>query len=399
MLFAYRAVNADGRLIHGRIEAINLTDLEMRLKRLDLDFVTGTPIKRPQLFSRSSVPRRELIHFCFHLEQLHRAGVPVQEGLTDLRDTLEHPRFKEVVAALVEAIDGGQTLSQAMESQRPVFDPVFVSLVHAGETTGRLPEVLANLADTLKWQDELASHTRKILAYPAFVGVVVLSATAFLMIYLVPQLKLFVKNMGQALPPQTRALFVVSDLLAHYWYLALLLPVLAATGIALAVQFVPQARQRFDAMKLRLPVVGSILRKVILSRFAATFALLYNSGIPILDSIRTTQGVVGNRAIRQGLEQAEQLIREGRNVTAAFQETGLFPPLVLRMLRIGENTGSLDQSLANVSYFYNRDVKESVEKAQALIEPLLTLILGVILGWIMLSVLGPVYDVISHLKT
>ena len=161
----------------------------------------------------------------------------------------------------------------------------------------------------------------------------------------------------------------------------------------------PRARARFDGFKLKFPLLGGILRKIILSRFTNTFALLYSSGIPILDSIRTTQDVVGNAVVRQGLERVEQLIVEGQNVTAAFHSIGFFPPLVIRMLRVGESTGSLDVALLNVSYFYNRDVKESVEKVQQLIEPMLTMVLGCLLGWIMLSVLGPVYDVISKIKT
>ena len=235
--------------------------------------------------------------------------------------------------------------------------------------------------------------------YPAFVGTIVLSATFFLMVYMVPQLKQFVKNMGQALPPHTQFLFFVSDLLVVYWYVALLLPVVLAIGIKLLLHTNPLARLRFDGLKLKIPFIGEILRKIILSRFANTFALLYASGIPILDSIRTTQDVVGNLTVRQGLERVEQLIGEGQNVTAAFHSIGFFPPLVIRMLRVGESTGALDDALTNVSYFYNRDVKESVERVQQLIEPMLTVILGFLLGWIMLSVLGPVYDVISKIKT
>jgi type IV pilus assembly protein PilC len=216
---------------------------------------------------------------------------------------------------------------------------------------------------------------------------------------MVPQLKQFVKNMGQALPLQTQVLFFVSDLLVSYWYVALLLPVALTIIVKLMLNSNPLARLRFDAIKLRLPLIGEILRKIILSRFANTFALLYSSGIPILEAIRTTQDVVGNLVVRRGLERVEQLIGEGQNVTAAFHSIGFFPPLVIRMLRVGESTGALDTALINVSYFYNRDVKESVEKVQQLIEPMLTVVLGCLLGWIMLSVLGPVYDVISKIKT
>ena len=398
-LFTYKAVDPDGHTTTGRIDALNIVDLEMRLRRMDLDLIDGSPLSNKTLFGPTSIPRRELIHFCFHLEHLVKSGVPILEGLADLRDSLENPRFREVVASLVEGIEGGQTLSQAMDAHARVFDKVFVSLIRAGETTGRLPEVLRSLSETLKWEDELASQTKKLAMYPAFVGTIVVAATFFLMVYMVPQLKQFVRNMGETLPMQTKALFFVSDLLVTYWYVALLLPILLVLGIKLVLHNNPLARFRFDGIKLRLPVVGDILRKIILSRFASTFALLYSSGIPILESIRTTQDVVGNLVVRRGLERVEQLIGEGQNVTAAFHRTGFFPPLVIRMLRVGESTGALGDALTNISYFYNRDVKESVEKMQQLVEPMLTLLLGCLLGWIMLSVLGPVYDVISRIKT
>jgi len=398
-LYNYKAIDPNGRAVNGRIDALNLVDLEMRLRRMELDLVTGEPVSNQSLFGGGSIPRQEIIHFCFHLEILTRAGVPILDGLSDLRDSIEHPRFREVIASLIESIEGGQKLSQAMESHPKVFNKVFVSLIRAGETSGRLPEILQNLTESLKWEDELASQTKKIIMYPAFVGTVVIAAAFFLMIYMVPQLKLFVKNMGQALPMQTQALFFVSDLLVTYWYVALLLPVLLFAGLKTVLHTNPLARVRFDALKLRLPLIGDILRKIILSRFANTFALLYSSGIPIIESIRTTQDVVGNRVIKGGLKRVEELIGEGQNVTAAFHGVGLFPPLVIRMLRVGENTGELDVALKNVSYFYNRDVKESVEKTQQLIEPMLTVLLGCLLGWIMLSVLGPVYDVISKIKT
>ena len=386
-------------MTYGRLDAINLVDLEMRLKRMHLDLVTGAPIKQRALFGGHKVPRPELINFCFHLEHLTRAGVPILDGLTDLRDSVDHPRFREVMAGLIEGIEGGQTLSQAMSAHPDVFNQVFGNLIRAGETSGQLPDVLASLTESLKWEDELVSHTQKLLMYPAFVASIVLSATFFLMIYMVPQLKMFVKNMGQVLPPHTKLLFFVSDLLVAYWYVFLLLPVIGLIAGQAILRSNPLARFRLDSLKLRLPLVGPILKKIILSRFANTFAMLYASGIPVLESIRTTQNVVGNLVVRKALERVEMSIREGQNVAGAFKDVGLSPPLVVRMLRIGESTGGLDKALLNVSYFYNRDVKESVGKAQALIEPMLTLFMGALLGWIMLSVIGPIYDVISKIKT
>jgi type IV pilus assembly protein PilC len=261
VLFDYKAVSADGRMTYGRLDAINLVDLEMRLKRMHLDLVTGAPIKQRALFGGHKVPRPELINFCFHLEHLTRAGVPILDGLTDLRDSVDHPRFREVMAGLIEGIEGGQTLSQAMSAHPDVFNQVFINLIRAGETSGQLPDVLASLTESLKWEDELVSHTKKLLMYPAFVASIVLSATFFLMIYMVPQLKLFVKNMGQVLPPHTKLLFFVSDLLVAYWYVFLLLPIVGLVVGQAILRSNPLARFRLDSLKLRLPLVGPILKK------------------------------------------------------------------------------------------------------------------------------------------
>lgn len=397
MHFGYRAVSAEGRTVSGRIEANSLDDLEMRLKRLDLDLISGRPLSRRGGFQRR-ISRRQLANFYFHLEQLSRSGVPLLDSLSDLRDSLGNSRFRAIVADLIERIEGGQTLSEGMSAHPRIFGPVQSNLVLAGETAGRLPEVLASLTESLKWEDELAAHARQILVYPAVVGAIVLAATFFLMAYLVPQLKQFVANMGQALPLQTRVLFLLSDLTVAYWPFALLAPAIALLAAQAVLRKNPLARLWMDGLKLQAPLIGVILRKIVLSRLARTFAMLYAAGIPILDAIRTTQGIVGNRVIRSALEGVEQAVREGRHLAGAFEDAALFPPLVVRMLRVGENTGNLDRALENVSYFYHRDVKEAVDKTQALVEPLLTLIMGCLIGWIMLSVIGPIYDIVSRIK-
>ena len=398
-LYAYKAMNSNGRTVTGRLEAINPIDLEMRLKRMELDFINGDAVKQGGLMNRAKITRQELINFCFHLEQLARAGVPLIESLADLRDTVDNPRFREIMASMVESIEGGKTLSQALAEHPQTFDEVMVSLIRAGEETGALPQVLNNLLESLKWQDELAAHTKKLIMYPAFLGTVVVAITMFMMIYLVPKMAGFIRNMGQELPTQTKILIATSEFFVNYWYVVIGLPLVLAAVTAFLVSTNKAARYRFDDAKLRLPYIGDILRKIILSRFASVFAMMYTSGITILDSIKATEDVVGNLVIKEGLEKVGGLIAEGQNVTAAFQNTGMFPPLVLRMLRVGESTGALDTALANVSYFYNRDVRESIEKVQSMIEPVMTVTIGLLLGWIMMAVLGPIYDIITKMKT
>ncbi len=395
-VYTYKAIDVSGKSVVGQLEAINAVDLELRLKRMGLDLVVGGPARRGA--GRTRVKRTDLINFCFHMEQMSRAGVPLVEGLADLRDSMEDPRFREVISGLVESIQGGQSLSQALASHPHIFNPVFRALVRAGEETGRLPEVLRSLNENLKWEDELAAQTKKLVMYPAFVGTIVVAVTMFLMIYLVPQMMGFIKNMGQAIPWHTQALIAVSGFLQEYWWAVIVLPAIAWALLGYFARTNPAVRYRIDAAKLNTPLVGPILRKIILSRFASIFALMYSSGITILDAIRSSEETAGNVVIQEGLKQAGQQIAEGKNVTSAFQEVGLFPPLVIRMLRVGENTGALDTALMNVSYFYNREVREGIGRIQVMIEPALTIVLGLILGWVMLSVLGPIYDTISKLK-
>ncbi len=398
-LFTYKAIDARGKAALGQIEALNLIDLEMRLKRMGLDLVSGLPTRRGgRLLRAGTIKRADLINFCFHLEQLSGAGVPLVECLVDLRDSLDNARFREVLSGVIESIQGGAPLSQALSDAPDVFSPVFCSLIRAGEATGRLSEVLLSLTETLKWEDELAAQTKKLIMYPAFVGSIVLIVTLFLMIYLVPQMVGFIKNMGQQIPLQTRLLIAVSAFFVEYWWLIISLPLLVFFGLRGAAHVNPLVRYQVDRLKLRLPLLGTILRKIIMSRFASTFALMYSSGITILDAIRSSEETAGNAVIQEGLRMAGQEIAEGKAVTVAFQDVGLFPPLVIRMLRVGETTGALDKALLNVSYFYNREVRESIGKIQVMIEPALTVVLGAILGWVMLSVLGPVYDVISKVK-
>jgi type IV pilus assembly protein PilC len=397
-LFAYRAVNALGKNVTGRVEAVNLFDLEQRLARMDLDLVSGAPSSSMSRFLGGGISRADLINFCFHLEQLAKAGVPLLEGLNDLRESVENGRFREVISGLIESIEGGKTLSSALGEFPEVFSKVFVSLIRSGEQTGKLAEVLASLTESLKWEDELAAQTKKIVMYPAFVASIVVLVFFFLMIYLVPQMTGFIKNMGQQIPLQTRVLMAVSDFFVSYWWSVIAAPILAWIGLRLAMKNNPKIGYMIDHLKISLPLVGPILRKIILSRFASTFAMMYASGITVLDAIRSCEEIVGNKPLENALRMAGQQIADGKNTSAAFADLALFPPLVIRMLRIGEATGALDTALLNVSYFYNREVREAIGKLQAMIEPALTVVLGLVLGWVMLAVLGPVYDTISKMK-
>lgn len=394
--FEYKAVDGDGKTVLGRIEASNDDDLELRLTRMGLDLIHHKPAKGNRFsLRRSHVGRAELVTFCFHLEQLSRAGVPILESLADLRDSIQNQRFREVISSVIEDIQGGKTLSQALAVFPSIFNPIFVSLVAAGEEGGMLADVLKRLTESLKWQDELAANTKKIVMYPAFVGIVVLGVFGFMMVYLVPQLINFIQSMGEEIPMHTRALIVVSDVVTNYWYILLTLPFAIFFGLRYWARHSTNGRYQIDRIKLITPPVGPIYQKIILARFTSNFALLYKAGVTVLDCIRMGETLVGNSVVAEALQRVRKQIGEGVGLTSSFENTGLFPPLVLRMMKVGESSGALDTSLENVSYFYNRDVRESIERVQALIEPALTIVLGALLGWVMLSVLGPLYDMLG----
>ena len=397
--FEYKAVDKSGRTARGKLDAANEIDLELRLRKMGLDLITTRLLRShsPTLAS-GNITRQDLITFCFDLEQISRAGIPILEGLRDLRDGMENPRFREVLTSVIEDIEGGKTMSQALGAFPHVFNSVFISLIRAGEISGTLTEVFENLGGTLKWQDELISQTRRLLVYPALVFVVVLCVMLFLLLYLVPQVTSLMKTMGLVLPIQTRVLIWLSDITATFWPVLIVLPVIVAAGINFMVRTNTRARYLWDYAILRLPVTGVILQKIILARFANFFALMYRSGITILDAVKTSEDIVANRVIAEGLQRAGQQINAGESLPEAFANLGLFPPLVIRMLRVGESTGALDVALMNITYFYNRDVRESVDKALKLLEPMLTLVLGGMLALVLFSVLTPIYDIIGKLQ-
>lgn len=395
--FSYRAIDPNGKVVAGFLEAPNESALEARLRQSDSELLRCRVKTSRRFDRRRNVTRRDLIGFCFHMEQVSRAGLPMLEALTDLRDSIGHPGFREVLASLIASVEGGKKLSQAMEAHPNTFDGVFVSLIAVGEETGELAEVLSKLTNSLKWQDELVAQAKSIVIYPAFVGVVVLSVLLFMMIYVVPQMVDFIREMGQDLPIHTRALIGLSNFVVKNWWWVVPTPPLLFLLMSTWAKKSLTMRFRVDRWKLNFWYTGPIVSKIILSRFASYFALLYSAGLDVLAALRISEDIAGNAVVKDALENISEAITAGKSLSAGLQSTGLFPPLVVRMVSMGESTGRLDAALSNVSYFYDREVNESIDRLKAMIEPAMTVVLGGIMAWIMLSVLGPIYDTISNI--
>ena len=396
-LYRYRAVDELGKITKGETDALNEHNLEAQLKNNGLDLIRATPVKnRNQTIHK--LARRDLIHFMFQLEMLFRAGVPILVILADLRDTAETVQIRNLCANLYEKIDTGSTISEALAANPGIFPELVINLVQAGEATGQLPDVLKEIVESLKWQDELSSKAKQLMMYPAFVTVVVGSVVVFLMTYLVPQIVGFVGNMGGEIPMQTRILISVSNAFVKFWWLILPVPIVLTLLLMLLSRTSPRFKRSLHAAQLRIPYIGTIIQKIILARISDTLGLTYRTGIPVLDGLVYCSNISGNIIIKEALDRARTDIANGAPISRGFAGQTLFPSLVIRMLKVGEETGDLSGSLKNISYFYNRDINESINRVQALIEPTLTIVLGIILGWIMMAVLGPIYDTISKLK-
>jgi type IV pilus assembly protein PilC len=396
--FDYRAIDQTGRSVKGTLSAVNDVDLELRLKRMGLDLVTLAELSRqyaPQ--GRERVTRRDLVTFCIHMRYITRARIPVLDGLRDLRDTMDKRGFRDVLTALLEDLEGGKVLSQALAAHPAVFGAVFVHSIKAGEQTGLLDTVFERLGESLKWQEEVASKAKRLMIYPAMVMVVVGAAILFLMIYLVPQVLTLVQTMGVALPLPTLILMAISNAMRSYWLIGLIVMLTVGIGLPLWVRKTESGREWWDRTQLRLPVIGPIVQKIVLSRFTNTLSMMYRSGVTVLDALRAGEMVAGNRVIANGIRRAGQQIADGRGLSESFQSLGLFPPLVIRMLRVGETTGALDEALDNVTVFYNQEVLDSIDSGLKVLEPALTAILGLLLGGILVSVLLPIYDLIGNL--
>jgi len=395
-LYKYKAIDASGKFITGSLDAGNGNDLELRLEKMEMDLVTFKQ-KDPgaDLFGRNKVGRRDLINFSFYLEQLTRAGVPLLEGLADLRDGEENPTFRDIVTGLIEAIEGGNTFSQALGLYPKIFDEVFVSLIRVGERSGKMSEVLVDITETLKWQDELLSKAKKIMTYPAVIGTLVMSVIMFMMIFIVPDIMDAIVGLGGKIPLETRMLMATSDFLIDFWYIVISAPFVIFFSLKYFYNTSSKARFKLDGILLKVWVLGPVNEKIKVSRFTRYFALMFASGITVLDAINLSKAVVSNTVLEDGIERAWQQISEGSSISEAFKNIGIFPPLVVRMLRVGESSGQMDKSLNNVSYFFDRDINDSIEKLEPVLQTSLMASIGLIVMWLALSVLGPIYDTIS----
>lgn len=399
--FQYRAADQAGKIIEGIMEAEAEQGVVARLHEMGCvplriavpssAGVGSTPLAAP-FFSRRKVNQQQLLQFTQELGTLLSAGLPLDRGLSVLGNLVEGEELTKVVRALVESVRAGKSLGSAMGEHPAVFPKLYVNMVRAGETGGILESVLRYLTDYLERSVALKEDLKSALVYPVILASVAGLSLIFLFLYVIPRFSLIFKDVNQALPWMTKVIIDFSRLLTEYgWILAILL-VLGLVGGNFYIRS-PEGRLEWDRFCLRAWLLGDLLRKFEMARFARTLAALLKGGVPLLEALATVQGVVGNRLMARAIGEVQIKVREGKGMAGPLTESGLFPDLALNMIAVGEETGKLEGMLANVAEHYDQEVKRVTKRLTSLLEPILIIGMGLVIGVIVISMLLAIFSI------
>ena len=395
--FAYRALNAEGRTVRGKLSANNEADLYQQLQAGGMMLVDSKVAKERALQIGGKLPAREKIQFFVHLEQLQAAGVPLIDSLTDVRDSSDTTRLRDLTSNIINDVSGGMPLSEAFSKHPKVFGEMYSALVAAGEESGKLTDAFAHLVRHVTWEDALHSRIKKAVRYPAIVLVLITGMLGFMMGFVVPGIVEFLKSNGATLPPVTIALIATSDFVVNYWWVLIGTPIVIVASILGLRASSDKIRYAMACLVLRMPTIGPLTTKLSISRFAHFFAVMFQSGVPILQCLETAQRVVANPCLEESMKVVRQQVQNGEPLSAAMRNSGQFPSLVCRMVKIGEDSGNLGGVMDNVTKFYDKDVDEAIDAMIGMIEPAMTAISGIVMGWIVVGVMGPIYDSLSKM--
>lgn len=403
-VYEYRARDRGGKVLKSQMEAEseaqvrdalrtkNLMILEIKAPKTGLN----ADIKIPGLTDKPPGLKQVAV-FSKQLATLINAGVPLVQSLAILQRQLESKSFQTILKKVRSEVEAGSPLSDALQQYPKVFGRLFINLVRAGETSGTLDSVLERIADFQEKQLALQGKIKSALTYPVIVLVFAIGITYFLLTTIVPQFAGILTQLNAPLPFITRMLIAVSDFLKS----SVLYMVLGAAALTFAYRWYyskPQGRRIIDDLKLRAPVFGNLIRKSAISSFARTFGLLVSSGVNIIESLEITKGTANNAIVEESIENAKNVVLIGDQMSSSMATSKIFPPMVVSMVAIGEETGSLDTMLGKVADFYDREVDEAVESLTAAIEPIMIVFLGGIVGLIVAGMFLPMFSIIGQLS-
>ncbi|NBX02741.1 MAG: type II secretion system F family protein [Alphaproteobacteria bacterium] len=396
--YNYSAINEMGRTIRGTIVADNELDLEARLKEVGVDLVSAHEMKHKKSSRFSKIKNKDVILMCLQMEQLDRAGVPLHDALNDVRDSTESPKLRDVLTGVYEGVKNGDMLSNALGAYPRVFNDVFTGLVAAGEKTGKLADAFAHLSEHIKWSDEIMRKIKKATRYPMVLLVVISGVISVMMLFVVPKLVDFILAQGFTIPLHTRALIAVSHAFEGYWYLIFGVPIGLIMGILALYRAFEEFAYKIDSMTLMTPLIGPVVRKIDMARFTHFFAVMFNSGIDVLEALEGGNKVVKNRVLKEAVELVKRNVTEGNSLTSSLRLSNQFPNLVVRMFKVGEDSGNMHDALENINFFYSREVNDSVDKMVGAIQPIMTAVMGILIFWIIAAIFGPLYESFSKMK-
>jgi general secretion pathway protein F len=399
--FQYRAADRAGKILEGVMEAEVEQSVVARLHEMGC-----VPLKitlpgssagrtrefRLPLLARRRINQRQLLQFTQELETLLAAGLPLDRSLSILGGLLEGKEFNEVMRTLLEAVRAGNSLAGAMGQHPDVFPKLYVNMIRAGETGGILDSTLRYLVDYLENTLALKEEVKSALIYPMILTLVAGLSLIVLFIYVIPRFASMFQDVGQALPWITRMVLGSSEFLREYGWALLLIVAVGAAGVLRYVS-TPAGKADWDRFCLRLPLVGDLVRKFETSRFARTLSSLLKGGVPLLQALGTVQGVVGNRLLANAISQVQVRVREGKGMARPLGESGLFPPLALNMIAVGEETGRLESMLANVAEHYDQEVKRTTKRLTSILGPALILLMAVVIGIVVISMLLAIFSI------
>lgn len=340
-------------------------------------------------FLKKKVKARDMVIMTRQMATMINAGVPIVKSLQTLQQQSESPVLKTVLATVSSKVEGGSTLSEAFAEHPKVFSTVFINMIKAGEAGGILDQILDRLAMQLEKDNEMKGKVRGALIYPAIISVVMFGAFIFIMTSIIPQMKVIFDEYNAKLPIYTRILLAMSDGLRKY---GIVVAVILVALIFFLVRYVrsPKGKMVFDKLMLKMPIFGSIVLKVNVARFARTLSSLTGSGVSVLEALTVTSQALNNAVIRKGIVESTQKVKNGQAISNALDEAKIFPPIVSQMTAVGEETGQVDMVLAKVADFYEKEVDRVVASITSIIEPLLIIVLGGLVGMIVASVFGPI---------
>jgi len=407
--FQYAAKDQSGKTVQGTIQANDRNEAVNLLRGRDLIVLKVSEGGKPSSGPRKSVlnkglfapkPRaskNELVIFTRQLSTMISAGISLLESIEVLTEQAETPGMRATCAQLANELRGGSDLSAAMGTCPKVFTPLYISMVTAGEASGQMDVILVRLAEYVESTEELKREIRSAMTYPVISLVLVLSITAFLMIGVVPGFKEVFDGLGAELPALTKTTLAISDWLRAKWYMLFLAAFAAGVGFTM-VKRTDRGRLYLDMLTLRVPIFGNLSRKVALARFSRTFATLVRSGVPIMGTLEIVAETSGNRVIADAVHASRDSVRNGNMLSEPLSRSKVFPPMVVRMIAIGERSGALEALLEKIAEFYDSQVKATIKSLTSLIEPLLICFMGGIVGVVILSVFLPILNIIGNLS-